>query len=333
MNRRQTLSAMVALGATLASRIVSARPRAAARPYRIGLVPNLPKRRHEQIQLALREVGWVLDVDYALFQAGAVQADDIELAVKRVVDEGPDLILAAITAYVVAAHRLTKEIPIVMWTSGFPVEAGLASSYARPRGNVTGMAIYSGTEVFGKFLQLLRAVKPEIRRIGVLWTYVPPHHPKEEVEPCYRELREAAATLGLDLRIFEIGTQEQTGDALAAVAAERMDALLLTSGAPPSPHRWQVSRFVVERRLPAICDWEWPAVEPQPLMRYSPSPMALLRQAAVYMDRILRSGAKPGDLPIQRPSKFELEVNMQTARAIGLDVPRSILLRADKVIE
>jgi putative tryptophan/tyrosine transport system substrate-binding protein len=250
-----------------------------------------------------------------------------------VVDEKPDLILAAITSYALAAHRLTKTIPIVMWTSGFPVEAGLAKSHAKPGMNVTGMSIYSGTGIFGKLLQLLLEAAPRIRRVGVLWTYVPPSHPKEEIEPAYRELREAAGVLGLDLRILEVTKTGQTRSALASVDAEKIDALLLTSGAPPFPHRREVTVFAVERRLPTISDWEWPSIEPQPLMRYSPPPMALLRPAAVYVDRILRGGAKPGDLPIQRPARFELEVNIKTAKALGMALPQSLLLRADKVIE
>jgi putative ABC transport system substrate-binding protein len=333
MNRRDSFSALLALGAMLTPLPGAARPATAARPHRIGLIPNLPPRRHEQIRVALGELGWSPGTDYTLFQGGPEQGDDIELAVKRVVDEEPDLILAAITSYALAAHRLTKTIPIVMWTSGFPVEAGLARSHARPGMNVTGMSIYSGTGIFGKLLQLLLEAAPRIRRVGVLWTYVPPFHPKEEIEPAYRELREAAAALGLGLRILEITRAEQTRSALAFVEAEKIEALLLTSGAPPFPHRREVTAFAVGRRLPTISDWEWPSIEPQPLMRYSPPPMSLLRQAASYVDRILRGGVSPGELPIQRPAKFELEVNMRTAKALELSVPSSIQLRADRVIE
>jgi putative ABC transport system substrate-binding protein len=112
-----------------------------------------------------------------------------------------------------------------------------------------------------------------------------------------------------------------------------MHALLLTSGAPTVPHRREIAQFAVDSRMPTISDFSWPGTEPQPLMRYSPSAERLLHQAAEYVDRILSAGAAPGELPIQRPAKFELEVNLRTAKAMGLSVPSSILLRADKVIE
>jgi putative ABC transport system substrate-binding protein len=334
MNRRNMLSAFVALGATLLPRQSRARLLMRLHPYRIGLIPDLPRVRHAQIADALRELGWEVGSDYVLFQSGIQTfGHDIERSVQRVVDEKPDLILAVYTGYILVAHRLTKTIPIVMWATGYPVEAGVALSLARPGMNVTGLAIYAGTEIFGKLLDLLREAKPGIRRVGVLWSYVPPFHPKEEIDPCYQELRDAARRLGLELRLWEIERPEQTRAALDAVAAEGVHALLLTSGAPMQPHREEIMKFATGRGLPTISDFAWPGVEPQPLLRYSPLPETLLRQAAGYIDRILGTGAAPADLPIQRPVRFELEVNLRTAKAFGLKIPQSLLLRADKVIE
>ena len=292
----------------------------------------LPGRR-ELTVAALSDVGLQEGADYVLLQSGIPQGIDIERSIQRVVDAAPDLILASITGYTLVAKRLAPTTPIVMVTSGFPVEAGLAHSLARPGGNVTGLAIYAGTEIFGKFLELVREARPGMRRVGVLWAYVPPFHPKEEIEPGYRELREAAQRLGLELRLWEVERPEQTTATLAAVAAEDMHALFLTSGAPTVPHRKAITQFAVDRGLPTISDFSWPGVEPQPLLRYSPSASALLRQAADYVDRILRTGAAPGELPIQRPAKFELEINLRTARALGLQVPASLLLRADKIVD
>lgn len=270
--------------------------------------------------------------DFVLIQSGIQYGHDIERSVKRVVDDKPDLIFAANTGYVVVAHRLTTTIPIVMWSSGYPVEAGLAQSLARPGKNVTGLSQYAGTQIFGKLVQLLREAKPGIQRIGVLWSYVPPFHPREEIEPAYRELHGAARALGMEVRILEIDKPEKTQSALATVITERMEALFLTAGPPLNPHRQEVMNFAVEKRLPTISDFTWIGIEPQPLIRYSPSPVALIRQAASYIVRILRDGAKPGDLPIQQPARFELVINLKTAKAIGLSIPQELLSRADEVI-
>jgi putative ABC transport system substrate-binding protein len=333
MNRRRALAALFASAASLTTGPVSAAASRRAHPYRIGLVPDLLPIRHVQIAEAFRELGWEQGRDYVLFQSGIPPGLDVEHSVRRVVDGKPDLILAGVVGYILAAHRLAKTTPIVMWNSGFPVEAGLAKSLARPGGNVTGLAVYAGTEIFGKLLELLREARPGVRRVGVLWAYVPPFHPQAEIDPCYRELHAAARVLGLELRRWEIGRPEQMRPVLGAVAGEDMHALLLTSGSPMQPHRESVTKFAIARRLPTISDFAWPGIEPQPLLRYAPVPEALLRQAAVYVHRILADGAKPGELPIQRPAKFELEINMRTARALGLELPSSLVLRADKIVE
>jgi putative ABC transport system substrate-binding protein len=311
---------------------VLGRRRARSRPYRIGVIPDMLPGRRELIVAALRSVGWSAGRDYELVQSGIAMGFEIERSIRRVVDARPDLILASVTGYVLVARRLAPAIPIVMWTSGYPVEAGLAQSLARPGGSVTGLAIYAGTEVFGKMLELLREVKPGVRRVGVLWAYAPPFHPRAEIEPCYRELRAAAQRLGLELLLWELERPDQVEAVMGALAAGSADALLLTSGAPTVAHRARITRHAIDLRLPTLSDFSWPGIEPQPLLRYSPSAPALLRQAAVYVERILAAGAEPGELPIQQPASFELELNLRTARALGLEVPRSLLLRADRIV-
>jgi putative ABC transport system substrate-binding protein len=333
VNRRRTLAVLLALAAPTLPSPGHGRTAARSKPFRIGVIPDMLPGRRKLIVAALRSVGWTVGADYVLVESGIPMGFEIERSIRRVVDAQPDLILASVTGYVLVARRLTRTIPIVMWTSGYPVEAGLAQSLARPGGNVTGLAIYAGTEVFGKLLELLREVKPDVRRVGVLWAYVPPFHPREEIEPCYRELREAAQRLGLELRLWEVERPERASAVMGAVAAENVHALLLTSGAPTVAYRAEITKYAIRARLPTISDFTWPGIEPQPLLRYSPSAAVLLGQAAAYIDRILSGGASAGELPIQRPASFELELNMRTARAIGLEVPRSILLRADRVIE
>jgi len=185
----------------------------------------------------------------------------------------------------------------------------------------------------GKLLQLLWEVKPSVNRVSVLWTYVPPQFPREEIDPCYAELRDAAGSLGLTLNIVEAASSDQVAGALAEIDAEQPDALLITGGVAVKL-RPTVIEFAVKRRLPTITDGVW-VVEIQPyhpLLGYGGLWPDLTRIAVNYVDRILK-GAKPGELPIQQPSRFELAVNLKTARAIGLTVPPSLLARADKVIE
>jgi len=150
-------------------------------------------------------------------------------AAQRVVANKPDLIFTASTAYALAAQRATGSIPIVMLTSGYPVEAGAADSLAKPGRNVTGNAIYTETGVWGKMLQLLREAKPDIKRVGILWTYVIPAFPKEEIEPAYAELNSAARSLNLELHIVEVANSDQPQAALAEIDEWKPGGLLLTS--------------------------------------------------------------------------------------------------------
>jgi putative ABC transport system substrate-binding protein len=231
-------------------------------------------------------------------------------------------------------QRVTSTVPIVMWTSGYPVEAGVAVSLARPGKNVTGMTIYAGTGIWGKLLELLRESKPTIKRVGVAWGYVPPTFPREEIEPCYRELRQAAQALNVALLIQEIAKPDGVQAGLASIDAARPDALLVTAGPGFYTERHRVIQFAVSKRIPTAADWQWPpSEEKQPMLVYAPSFSAAMRQAASYVVRILDGKARPGDLPIQQPSKFELIVDLKTAKAIGLTIPQSLRLRADRVIE
>lgn len=304
-----------------------------ARPLRVGGVPDFIEPFGGWFHEAMGDLGWRKGRDFVLIQTGFPFGHQIEPAARRIVAEAPDIIFTVNTGYALAVHRLTKTIPVVMWTSGYPVEVGLAESLARPGKNVTGNTNYAGTGVWGKLLELLREVKPSTRRIGVIWDYVPPAHPREEVDPPHRELRRAARELGLDLHITEVAHPDQAAGALAAVEAERPDALVVTTGTPLFALQADLMRFAVDRRLPTIVDFPWrPAVQPQPLLIYAPSARDLIRRAVRYVDLIAK-GAKAGELPIQQPARFELVVNLKTAKALELVIPGSTLVRADQVIE
>ena len=330
MNRRDTVLALLALAsAPLGAR---AQPQRSGKPFRIGLFPDLLEARRKVFVNEMRILGWEEGQGFVILPLGLGFGQPIEPAAKRMVAEKPDLIIATTDAYAAAAHRLTKTIPIVMWVSGYPVESGLANSLARPGKNVTGNTVYAGTGVWGKLVQLLQDAKPGIKRIGVLFDYASPAFPRESIDPGLDEIRRAGRALGLTIQIVEVDSPDQLSGALAAIEAERPDALLVTSGFVLFPVRYRITQFAVTKRLPMITDARWLAViDPQPLLSYGPLIEVLLRQTAYYVDRILK-GAKTGDLPIQQPAKFELVLNMKTAKAIGLAVPQVFLLRADEVI-
>ena len=182
-------------------------------------------------------------------------------------------------------------------------------------------------------LQLLREAKPDIKRVGILWTYVIPAFPKEEIEPGYAELNSAARSLNLELHIVEVANSDQVQAALAEIDEWKPGGLLLTSfftGKAMSV----VTQFAVDKGLPTIVDLDaWIRIAlPHPLLCYGPIYRELMQNAVASVDKILR-GASPGDLPIQRPSRFELVVSLKTAKAIGLDLPPILLAQADRVIE
>src|SRR5438093_6536869 len=281
--RRRDLLAAAATGAC--ARLAHAQDKPVQRPLRIGLVPDFaPVWWESKLSIftqAMSELGRVEGRDFVFFRSGLFFGADPQQATERVMQARPDLILASNLAYAAAVHKVTQTIPVVMWVSGFPVEGGLAESLTHPGGNVTGLTIYAGGEVFGKLVQLIHEVKPSMKRIGALNSYVPPLHPVGERDIVVRGMQGAARALGLDLRVLEIAKAERVDDALTKIAADRIEALVLTSAPAIHPRRHDLMRFVVERRLPTITDAGWESAgDPQPLMDYEPDFGALMRQAA-----------------------------------------------------
>lgn len=336
MNRRDSILALLAMAA--ASRTLPLRAQQPARkPYRIALVPDFPPAFAawglKLFAEELRKSGRIEGRDYVIYRSGVYYGSDTNLALERALEANPDLILVMNLGYAIEAHKRTKILPIVMWISGFPVEGGVAESLARPGKNVTGLTIYAGGEVFGKLVSMVHEAKPSVMRIGAFMSYVPPFHPRAEADVIIRGMRDAAGALGLDLRIFEFARSEQIEEALAWVVAQGVEALVLTGDPSIWPHRQKILEFAVAKRLPTIIDGSWTDIESRPLLAYGARFDTLMRQAATYVNRILWEGAKPGDLPIQLPAMFKFTVNLKTAKAIGITVPQSILLRADEVVE
>ncbi len=207
--------------------------------------------------------------------------------------------------------------------SSDPVRDGFAASLTRPGGNITGVASLPA-EVLGKRLELLKAAVPGLSRVGVLWG--------ADFDPrTAEELEAAARALGLELLRFEARDPKDLDDAVGAAAKARVGALLVPGSPMFVQHRGQIADLVAKHRLPSISLWRQLA-EAGLLMTYGPNLADEFRRAAAYVDRILK-GAKPGDLPIEYPTKYELVINLKTAKALGLTIPQSLLLRADEVIE
>ena len=333
MNRRQVAGRLLALGAMTVPMYANAQVAKGSPPFRIVMFPDLAPPIRNWFTDAMQERGHVEGRDFEVIPSGFDHGGrDIDAAAQRVVLGKPDLFVSLATSAAGALHRATTETPIVMINSGYPIEAGLANSLARPGKNVTGNTSYAGTEIWGKLLQLLREARPGIKRVGILWTYVPPAFPLAEIEPGYAELHHAERLLGLKLHIVEVASVDQLPAALMEIDKELPDALLLTSGMAISG-RSTIIQYAMTKRLPTISDFTWLSTpEAQPLMSYGPVFRELMRSAVFSVDKIMK-GDRPGDLPIQRPSRFEMIVNLKVAKAIELTVPQELLVRADKVIE
>jgi len=237
-----------------------------------------------------------------------------------------DVIVAVSSPSVWAAKNATKTIPIVMPTSSDPVGDGLVASLARPGGNITGMSMM-GPELSTKRLQLLKEAFPkQDRPAAVLWN--PDYY---GMKARFKQIQTAAPVLGMNVRSVEIRDSRELEQALGDLDRDRPDALVLLVDPLTMSQRLRIVEFAAEERLPAIYEIA-EFVDAGGLMSYGPNLDTLVRRAAIYVDKILK-GAKPGDLPIEQPEKFELVINLKTAKALGVAIPQSVLLQADRVIE
>ena len=274
---------------------------------------------------ALRELGWVegktVVVEYRWAEGRSDRLPDL---VADLVHLKVDVILAGSTAVAVAAKNATTTIPIVMATGGDPVRLGLVASLARPGANITGLSFGVGMETAGKGLELLKETAPHLRRVAVLSN---PANPARDL--AIRDLKAAARSLSVQLQLLEARGPNEFAGAFAAMARGRAEALFVALDPLFGIHRAQLGDLAAKGRLPAMYgSREYP--EAGGLMSYDYRHS--FRRAATYVDKILK-GAKPADLPIEQPTRFELVINMTTAKALGLAIPQSLLLRVDQVIE
>ena len=331
MNRRRLL---LVLGAWIAE--VTALPRAYGQPgnrkYRIGLLLST-SRQHittagiwSVFEQALRERGYVegqnlvfeeRKADGRLERLPALAADIAALKL--------DLIFTGNDTAAVALRKATATTPIVFAAAGDPVGIGLVQSLARPGGNATGLASFTDAMI-GKQLELLREAFPQVRRLGVLYSSKTAAGAKQ-----LQALEAARARLKVEAAVHDVSADGGLEAAFRAVEQQRPDALLVLVSISTFFERSRIAQFAAAKRLPAM--YGLPEnVEAGGLMGYSFSLADNFRRAAGYIDRILR-GARPAEMPVEQPSKFELVINMKTARAIGVSVPQTLLLRADRVIE
>jgi putative tryptophan/tyrosine transport system substrate-binding protein len=316
------------LGGAAAARPLAARAQASKLPIiglAIGSMPqNVPVDAFAQ---RLRELGWVdgrnVAIELRWAEGRAERLDEIAHEFVRL---NVDVIVTAGTAGVLAAKRATSTIPIVFPIASDPIGAGLVESLARPGGNVTGLSLQQ-TELAGKRVELLREIVPNLRRLAVI-ANVSGAAPDPITE--VREVSSAARAVGLDLVTLEIRRGEDILPAMQTMDA-RADALLVVGDPLLAANTVTINTLALAARMPTMNPVR-AFVTDGGLMSYGPNFADLFRRAADYVDKILR-GRKPADLPIEQPTKFDLIVNLATAKTIGLAIPESFLLRADEVIE
>ncbi len=311
---------LAALAAPLA-----AEAQTAAKVWRIGLIVVAPASPLEALAQGLRELGYVegqnliIERRYSEGRAERFSEFAAELVRAKV-----DLIIVNTTA-AIAAKKATTTIPIVFPTAIDPVAAGVVASLAWPGGNVTGLSMLT-PELSPKRLELLKQVIPGLSRVAILWNAANPANALPG-----RETQGAGRALGVVLQSREVGGPGDFEAAFAMMTKERPEALLVFGDALIAQHEKQIVDFVTQKHIPSSFPWQEPVVYGG-LMSYGPSRADLFRRAAVFVDKIFK-GAKPVDLPIEQPTKFELVINLKTAKALGLTIPQSLLLRADEVIQ
>jgi putative ABC transport system substrate-binding protein len=313
---------------TLMSVPPSARAQRAAKVWRIGILnPGSPSGSPSAVlRQAFQELGYVEERNVAYVGRAAGGRTELlpelatELAGLRV-----DVIITLGSEATRAAKQATASIPIVFLGPSYPVEEGLVASFARPGGNVTGITAAQSDHVL-KSLQILRDAVPTLADVAVIWT---PANPGSALT--LRDTESAARPLLMKIHSVPIASDDDMGAAFAAVARLRPGALIVLASAPLFPHAQRVGELAVKLRIPSISAQKRFA-EQGVLFSYGADTRDLEPRVAGYVDRIFK-GARPADLPVERPTKFELTVNMKTAKALGLTIPQSLLMRADAMIQ
>jgi putative ABC transport system substrate-binding protein len=306
-------------------------PQQPEKVYRVGILTNKASdpaeaRLWQAFRSGLRERGWIegknIQIEFRNAEGNTgrlpgLAADLVQLKV--------DLIVARSSLFVQPAKEATSSIPIVFFLHADPVRTGHVTSLARPGGNITGLANLN-TDLAPKELELLSSAVPVATRIAVLWNPDTPSH-----TPSLKAVEEAGRTLRLQVQPVGVRTAAELEGAFTAMARARAQALLVLGSPIFFTVRQRVAELAIAHKLPTMLDSS-PYVEAGGLMSYSPNYDDLYRRGAIYVDKILR-GSKPADLPVEQATRFELIINLKTAKALGLTIPQSVLARADQIIE
>jgi putative tryptophan/tyrosine transport system substrate-binding protein len=325
--RRRTF--LTALGGAVFAWPLGGRAQPAGKTYRAGylfLGAQPPDSRKSPPWPTLRELGYVEGTNLIVerrFAAG--RRDRLAAFASELVALKPDVILAQGAQSAEAASSATREIPIVVMGVGDPVGIGLAKSLAHPGGNVTGVAELS-TVLSPKRLELLSEAIPGVSQVAMLWNAADP-----AMALRYREIESAAKTMHIEIRPLAVREPEDFDDAFAAMRRDRPGAMFMITDALTNLNRKRIVQFAAENRLPAIYESRDP-VDDGGLMSYGPILPDIFARTAYFIDKILK-GAKPGDLPMEQPTNFELVVNLKTAKLLNLELPPILLARADAVIK
>jgi putative ABC transport system substrate-binding protein len=324
MMKRAALTVVLALG--LLATPLAAEAQQAMKVYRIGVLGNENNPPWDGFRRGLRDLGYVDGRNLSMeWRWSEGKPDRFPALAMELVALRPDVIVASGTQGVRAAMEATSAIPIVMTTSSYPEKIGLVKSLSRPGGNVTGLSNV-GPELSGKKLELLKEIAPKVSRVAVLW------NPASTVESlALQEIFTAAPAVGVEIQSVEVRSPDDFSAAFAAVSSSRVHAMLALGNPINFKGRQLIADFALRNRLPSIYD-ERLFVDAGGLMSYAPSFTDSFRRAATYVDKILK-GAKPADLPVEQPTKFELVINARTAKILGLTIPQSVLLRADEIIQ
>ncbi len=314
----------VVVGVRLALAPIGAEAQLSTTIQRIGLLADATP--WEPLRLGLRDLGYVEGKSIALEERSSQGRNDrfSDLA-SELVRLNVNIIVTWGTPATLAAKQATTTIPIVMASAGDPVRSGLVASLAHPGGNVTGLTVL-GPGLAQKRLELLKEAVPKMSRIAFLWN---PENPDQKSS--FNEVQAGARALGLTLHSIEARSREELERAFVAMKQSHPSALLMTADAVHQHYIGRIVAFTSETRLPAMYQLK-EAVDRGGLMSYGASLPDLGRRAATYIDKILK-GARPADLPVEQPTKFELVINLKTAKALGLTIPQSLLVRADEIIQ
>jgi putative ABC transport system substrate-binding protein len=325
---RRAFVAAVAGGVLSAPLAAAAQP--AGKPHRIGFLGNstaaLEANLVQPFRDGLRELGYVEGRDIAVeYRWAEGQYERLPALVAELIALKVEVLVTAGTPAALAVKRATTTIPLVMVAVGDPVGTGLVQSLARPGGNLTGL-VSIAPDLEGKRLELLTEIVPKLSSVAFLSNPANPFHATSE-----KQARAAARSLHLKVEFFPVRVETEFDRAFLAMGSQRPGALVMLADRLFLHHRARIVEFAAQNRLPTVYAYT-ELVEAGGLMSFGPSYPGMHRRAAYFVDRILK-GARPADLPMEQPAKFELLINLKTARALGLVIPQPVLLRADDLIQ